>query len=73
MNQFQLPMSLECIQEALADRNVKRVAANTGLAYNTVHHLAHGTPGKSGKFSVGTLTTISQYLLSRDVGQGGAD
>ena len=69
MNQFQLPLSIERIQEALADRNIKQVAENTGLAYNTVHNISHGTPGKSGKFSVGTLTAISQYLLSRDVGQ----
>lgn len=52
-------MSLESIQKALADRNLKRVAEATGLSYPTIWKVAREN---SPQVKYTTLKTLNDYL-----------
>jgi len=52
-------MTLEEIKKALQDRNLSRVAASTGISYNTVLKVANS---KSKRVSYETVRALSAYL-----------
>jgi DNA-binding phage protein len=52
----------EQIVEGLKDRKLKVVAAETGLAYNTLHRIVRGGTTNP---TLHTMTVLSEYLLRK--------
>ncbi|WP_298065186.1 hypothetical protein [uncultured Acinetobacter sp.] len=52
-------MTLEQVQKALQDRNLKAVASGCGLAYDTVWRIANG---KIERVSYDAVKALSDYL-----------
>lgn len=51
-------MTIEEIREKLKDRNIKMVAANIGVHFNTLHRIARG----DGNPNYSTLKKLEDYL-----------
>lgn len=52
-------ITIEELRNLLADRNIKVVAENTGLHYNTVYNIA---TGKTKNPSYNIMITLMKYL-----------
>lgn len=60
-------MTLEQVQTALHDRNLKAVSAGCGLAYDTVWRIANG---KIERVSYDAVKALSDYLQNGAVTHG---
>lgn len=54
-------LTVEEIKQKLEDRNVQVVARKTGIHFNTIHRLQHG----STRPSYATLERLSEYLEAK--------
>ena len=56
-------LSIKEIKDYLEDKKLKVISAKTGLSYPTLRNLAIG---KRQNYTLGTLETISKYIINRE-------